>query len=387
VLEVIDTFGMGGAETWLMELLRHWAQNGNVQMDFVLTSGNPGVFDEEARNLGGQLHYIRYGRGHFRKFAKRFRDVLRAGRYDAIHDHTNYASGWHFLAGLGALPPVRITHIHNPWFLMEANYLNSPSRRLVTGVGKRLVDRLATDVCGTSSESLRDWGYRSGRPELPSVSVVHCGFDVGKFGGSRDEDRQSVLREFNWPASTKLVLFAGRLDRFLDINDPRNQKNSWFALKVVEAATRKDSDIRFLMAGADDGMRPQIEAHIREWGAGDSLRLIGVRQDIPRLMRAADLLLFPSVQEGLGMVAVEAQASALPVLASTAVPDEAVVIPQMYNALSLNASVEHWADAVLASLAKPRMNANDCRQAVENSPFSIVSGARALEKLYRTRQR
>ena len=57
-----------------------------------------------------------------------------------------------------------------------------------------------------------------------------------------------------------------------------------------------------------------METRISEWGLSDMLRFIGVRSDIPRLMRAADVLLFPSVDEGLGMVAVEAQAAGLPVL-------------------------------------------------------------------------
>jgi len=51
VLQVIHALGMGGAETWLMELLRLWSKNGKVQMDFLLTSGNRGVFDDEAPAL------------------------------------------------------------------------------------------------------------------------------------------------------------------------------------------------------------------------------------------------------------------------------------------------------------------------------------------------
>ena len=62
VLEITDTLGMGGAETWLMELLRLWSNTGAVQMDFLLTSGNRGIFDDEACRLGARLHYVRYGR-------------------------------------------------------------------------------------------------------------------------------------------------------------------------------------------------------------------------------------------------------------------------------------------------------------------------------------
>ena len=87
VLQIIDSLGMGGAETWLMEVLRLWSKSEVGRIDFLATSGNPGIFDEEARRLGAQVHYVRYGRAHLPRFAKQFRQVLREGRYHAIHDH------------------------------------------------------------------------------------------------------------------------------------------------------------------------------------------------------------------------------------------------------------------------------------------------------------
>src|SRR5947209_16132756 len=101
------------------------------------------------------------------------------------------------------------------------------------------------------------------------------------------------------------------------------------------------------MAGAGEQARRELECQIECWGLKDKLRLIGVRMDIARLMRASDVLFFPSRQEGLGMVAVEAQATGMPVLASTAVPRECVVIPELYDALPLGEPIELWAEALL----------------------------------------
>src|ERR1700677_2949741 len=110
-LQIIDSLGMGGAETWLMEVLRLWSRSRVGRIDFLATSGNPGIFDEEAQRLGAQVHYVRFGRGHLLRFTKQFRQVLREGRYHAIHDHQDYASGWHFLMGAAELPLVRVTHV------------------------------------------------------------------------------------------------------------------------------------------------------------------------------------------------------------------------------------------------------------------------------------
>jgi glycosyltransferase EpsF len=382
VLQVIDTFSMGGAETWLMELLRMWAKTGAVRMDFLATSGNRGIFDDEARGLGAQIHYVRYGRADLQRFGAAFRKVLQANRYDAIHDHQDYASGWHFLIGMGLLPPVRVTHVHSPWLHIEANYGVSLSRRLTVAAGKRFVGHFATHVCGTSAEILERYGYHPDAPGRPEVSVVHCGFEVDKFSGPRVADRESVLREFGWPADSKVVLFAGRLDRALEYEHPQNHKNSWLALNVARAAVTKDPSLRLLMAGEGTAVKDELERHIDAWGLRDQLRLIGVRSDMPRLMRAADVLFFPSRQEGLGMVAVEAQAAGLPVLASTAVPRECVVVPELYDALHVHDAVELWAEALLDRLTKPRPSRDACRRALEASAFSIASSARRLERIY-----
>ena len=320
------------------------------------------------------------------QFVREFRRILREGHYDAIHDHQDYVSGWHFLMGQGLLPPVRVTHVHNPWLHVEANYAVNVLRRLTTIVGKRLVHLLATHVCGTSGEILRRYGFLPEQARKAKVSVLHCGIDIEKFNASRNVDRQSVLREFGWPQEARVVLFAGRLDRAVEFDHPQNHKNSWFALNVLRVAVDKEPAVRFLMAGAaDTETRNELERHIDDWGLRDKLRLIGVRNDIPRLMRAADLLLFPSRQEGLGMVAVEAQAACLPVLASTAVPRESVVIPELYEALPLSEPIEIWADALLRAIAKRRAPLDLCRRALESSPFSIANSARQLECIYGAR--
>jgi len=373
---------MGGAETWLMELLRLWSKSGKVQMDFLLTSGNRGIFDDEAAALGARLFYCPYGRGRLLQFAREFRAILREGNYDAIHDHQDYVSGWHFLLGWGVLPQVRVSHVHIARMHITTNYVVNPGRKLSTALGRGLLDRFATNVCGTSAAILREYGFEPGRTRRPGVSVAHCGFSVGRFSGSRDQNRMDILREFGWRQEAKLVLFTGRLDQAMEFDHPKNSKNSWFALNVVKLAAERDAQICLIMAGAGDEMRGKLAAVVAAWGLAQRLQLVGVRQDMPQLMRAADILFFPSRQEGLGMVAVEAQAAGLPVLASTAVPRECVVLPELCRFLPLNRPLEEWAETLLHITTKPRLPAVICRDAMQASPFSIENSAATLSTIY-----
>ena len=81
------------------------------------------------------------------------------------------------------------------------------------------------------------------------------------------------------------------------------------------------------------------------------------------------------------MVAVEAQAAGLPVLASTAVPAECVVIPQLVHFKTLEATATDWAVDLLALIAQPR-NIPAANRRVGDSAFAIKNSAHSLMRLY-----
>ena len=82
------------------------------------------------------------------------------------------------------------------------------------------------------------------------------------------------------------------------------------------------------------------------------------------------------------MVAVEAQASGLPVLTSDAVPAAARIMPQLYRTLSVHASFSEWTDALFETLNTGRATLDAAREAVEASHFSIENSARRLVQIY-----
>ena len=309
VLHIVDTLSMGGAETWLMEVLRLWAKSGLAQMDFLATSGNSAIFDEEALKLGANIYYVRYGRRSIPYFASEFRRILRARQYQAVHDHQDYASGWHFFLGQRALPPIRVTHVHNPAYQIRNNYGTSLARQLTARIGKRLIARYSTHITGTSRQVILEYGFDAPQfsriPKLP----LYCGFDPSRFLGDTDGARISICREMAWPEDAKIVLVAGRVDRSPEISDPQTHKNSGFAVSVgIECASRDDR-IRVLFAGNQVLLSLILEQRVAAAGFAGRIRFVGIRKDIERLMLASTVLLFPSRGEGLGMVAVEAQAA------------------------------------------------------------------------------
>lgn len=380
ILQVFSILGMGGAETWLMALLRYLDRIKEdlpyrVQIDICLTGGEKGVFDDEAASLGTKLFYLNYRRSKLPNFIIEFRSILAHGRYHAIHDHQDYTAGLHFLFGIGSLPPVRIAHIHNPVIHLES-YYTSYTRRITARVGKRLLARTATHLTGTSRQIISEYGFDESVFDGVKRRAIHCGFDVTKFLGDYDTFHNEICYEFGWEKTVKIILFVGRL------NSNLNQKNPGFALDVAKACIGNDPEVRLLLVGDGMDVKVQLENKVCLWGLQDSIRLLGPRSDVPRLMSGSNLFLFPSVGEGLGMVAVEAQAAGLRVLASDAVPSECVAVPGMVVFKPLDAGPSAWADEALRLLGMTRPDLPACNAMVRSGPFSIENSAASLLNIY-----
>jgi glycosyltransferase involved in cell wall biosynthesis len=386
VLQVLSNFGIGGAETWLISLLRHFKDHAaalgcEVKTDVFLTHGFLDRLDDEAEALGARLIYARYSRKTLPSFIATWRKTLTEVRYDAIHDHQEFTAGWHFLFGAGQLPPVRIAHLHNP-MSHQASYGFSPARRAAIRIGNRLIAGHATHLLSTSRQLITEQGFDDLRAARHLKKMaVYCGFDPQRFLLPSAGARAQLRSEFALNPQAKVMLFVGRLDS--DMDESRNQKNPTFCLEVARECARRDPDFVCLLAGGGEAMCTRLQERVRSWGLAERILLIGPRPDVPVLMAGADLLLFPSLAEGLGMVAVEAQAAGLPVIASDAVPSECRVIDGIVDLLPLAAGAEYWADKVMDKMQQAKPDARAANRAVVASPFSIDNSAKKLLGIYR----
>ena len=381
VLQIISSLGMGGAETWLMSLVED-AEVDLPAIDFLITSGEPGHFDERMLANGCRIHYLKFDKRNVVGFAFGFRKILKENHYCAIHDHQDLLAGWHFLFGLGHLPGVRAAHFHNPFYQVRENYGVSPRRKIQLAIGRSLLGWLATDLLGTSAELLARYQVTH-LLAAGQVRALSCGINLEKWQGDPAVSRESVLDELELNQDTRIVLFVGRLDYSLDAAHPQNHKNSVFALQVLAELVSMRTDVVLVMVGRNDYIKKDFEELAASMGVARNLVLTGVRDDVPRFMLAADRLLFPSRDEGLGMVAVEAQAAGLSVLASDAVPGECVVLDDKVTFLSLDKPAKEWAQQLKRLITEAHDRSLGDEPEWQTSGFNINVSADRLNRLYR----
>ena len=109
----------------------------------------------------------------------------------------------------------------------------------------------------------------------------------------------------------------------------------------------------------------------------NSVLLLGTRNDIPELLQAADVFVFPSLFEGLPVTMIEAQAAGLPCVMSDTVTNECIVT-DLVTTLPINDPVV-WAEEIIKKLGIPR---TDRLEEIGAAGYDIATAAEKLTRFY-----
>jgi len=145
------------------------------------------------------------------------------------------------------------------------------------------------------------------------------------------------------------------------------QKNQAFVLDIFARVARKKPDSCLLLVGEGEDL-PALQDQARQTGILEKVVFYGVSDRVEQLLWAMDAFVFPSRFEGLGIVAVEAQAAGLPVVCSEHVPQEAFVTSDI-RSMSLDSGAQAWADALLNCASQEREKAHET---VRQAGFDIA---------------
>ena len=182
------------------------------------------------------------------------------------------------------------------------------------------------------------------------------------------QKRKRVREEFGFSDD---MLVIGHVGSFWAV------KNHTFLVDVFSALVKKDVKAKLLLVG-NGGRINEIREKSKSLGLYNKVIFTGVRTDIPDLMQAMDVFVFPSLYEGLGIALIEAQAAGLPCVVSDTIPQEAY-LTDLVDSESLSAPAEKWAEKILAKRAIPR---TDRRAEIAAHGFDITTEAVKLQEFY-----
>lgn len=208
------------------------------------------------------------------------------------------------------------------------------------------------------------------RQRKSAIRIHSVGVDKDKFRPNPEISDQ-VREELGIPRDAFHIVTAAEL------NDNKNQK------VVIEAIKNLDrKDIYYSICGVGPN-RGKLENLINTYVLSDRIRLLGYRNDMERILQSADCFAFPSQREGLGIAAVEALLSGIPVIAADNRGTREYVKDGINGIMCRATSVADFKNAIdkLASdsIMKQKMASNS-RESVRD--FTIEEVAKVMRCLY-----
>ena len=175
------------------------------------------------------------------------------------------------------------------------------------GKSERFIDRRLATWCDRlvgNSHAVVDFYRELGVPD-ERLAMIYSGSDNNELP---TVSSRAVRAEFGFDAEAPLILFAGRLAEQKRVDD---------LLKAVDLLQHVQPDLRTMIVG-EGPLRDRLQETAKAYDLDDRLRFLGHRDDIPRLMAAADVVVLPSAYEGLPNVILEAMRYCKPVVATAA---------------------------------------------------------------------
>lgn len=325
------TSNPGGIESYLMNFVGYTADE-NLQLDFV-TDFPYIAYEHDIRSFGSEIYYIsRKGGNLFKHWKDFYRILVLHPEYECVYFNALDAG----VALTAVIPWILrrkiVVHSHNSQ--TEKDMLHKICRPFL---------KLFSDERIACSEVAAKFMFGNLNSKKSNILIVPNAIDVEKYkfcASVREKVRKSM------GMYDKLVIcHVGRLSE---------QKNPLRVLEIFRAVLKLEQEAILLSVGTGE-MEEQVRNYAQMLGIADQVMFLGARNDVDKLLQAADVFLLPSKYEGLPIVALEAQVSGLPCILSDSISSEVNISNEVFF-VSLNETDEKWAQTIVSYVGKKRFD-------------------------------
>ena len=351
----------GGVEVFLLNYYRRLDKN-VLQCDFLCNSHKPMAYEDEFLSMGARVFHITPRRENPLAFRRELTRLYKrhADEWDAVWVNVNSLANVDYLKYAKRYGiKRRIIHSHS------AN-MDNWLRALLHHWNRNRIEKYATDFWACSSNAAR-WFYRS--KLLPKAVIIHNAIDVGKMAFD-----STVRENMRYELDCEGCMVIGNVGRL------RFEKNQLLALQILKAILDKGVKAKLILVGSGEDEQMLREKSVA-LGIDRDVVFAGFQPDVGAWMNVFDVFLFPSLFEGLGIAAIEAQANGLPVAASEeGVPKEAR-LNDNFCFVSLKQNPEIWAAKVIDLATKGRVDMPEIKRRFMESGYDITGEVSRLEGL------
>ncbi len=368
IKRVLQIFGEplsnGGQESFIMNMYRNINHN-KVQFDFY----TPYYCDNEnmkneIENLGGKV-YTSNGRfsdehGNKKDLSKNLKKFLEKHKYEVVHIHSGSIYSLMIASKIARKSGTKNVIVHS-----HCGGISNLKHTVIKMISKSFFMKYPTKFCACSKVAA-EWKFPKRIIDNNEYTILKNAIDTSKIyysGEIRKKKRKELKIE------DKFVV--GHIGRFSP------QKNHDFLIEIFKNIVMKKENSILLLIGTGELQEKAIQK-VKELKIEDKVLFLNIRKDVNELLNVMDVLVLPSLYEGLPVVGVEAQATGLPVIASDNVTKE-MPIENLSNYFSLNLEPEKWADNIIRISNNVRENTTE---KIKECGYDVKEAANIMENYY-----
>lgn len=305
VLFVIPNLQQGGAERQILQLAARLPER---YEPVLCLFENTVHYPEDLARLATPPRVVgspRMSRGAYRRLV----DIIREEKPDIVQTYRDIANFWGRLAALKAEVPVIVTSVRN----RALNIVNLLTERPLARRTARVL---------TNSEGVRRELTRRARVPADKIQIVHNFIDVERFAPPSEEGRRAARARWNVAEDEIILLVPGR------IATQKHQLGLMRALHRLRRGGGLPDRARVLLAGREHNplYARLVRRSLRWFDLAARVTYLGTVTDMISLYAAADVLVLPSLWEGLPNAVLEGVACGLPAVVSHAANIDGLVI-------------------------------------------------------------
>ena len=358
-----DSLEYGGQEIFMINMYKNFSDT-NIHYTFCTPfKCTNKTLVEMTKNHGDKIIAYNYDRVNFRKKLKQVAfEVLKNNHFDVVHIHSGSIYTLFNVAKIAKKCGVKTVIVHS-----HLTGQKNLKYMLIKRYSDMFIQKYADKFLACSLLA-GEWKFPKKIIEENKCIVVKNGIDIEKFKFNKNK-RDEYRKLLNLKDDEFVLCNVGRLEY---------QKNHEFIVEIANLLNKQNFNYKVIIVGSGS-LKSDLEQKIDVYGLKDRFIFLENRNDVAEILMASDLFVLPSRFEGLGIVAIESQASGLPTLCSKEVPTE-TNLTNLISYLSLD-NVKQWANEII-NLSKNKVKRENYYKEIEDAGYNAKESAKLLEELY-----
>ncbi len=353
-MHIVLNLDIGGSENCVVNMTKETDKDQfNVS---VCCLEHKGVLAENIEKLGIPVYSLNKGVKFNFQTIKKLSNLFKENKIDVIHTH-------HLGPLIYGFPAALIVGIKNI-IHSEHSYIYLANNKKLFFIAKYLFKNVnkVVGVCADVTNFIKN----KMKINPSKAIIIHNGIDIDQYSKYDELQNNNKRDELGIEANSFVVGTVGRLDPI------KNHKGLLNAFKTVLAII---PHAKLVIVG-DGELKKELETLSGELKLNDSIKFLGMRKDIPEILKIMDVFVLPSFSEGLSIALLEAMASKKPIIASN-VDGNKNILQNNINSILINPNkIEEITDAII-NLSKDEKR----RQELIKKSYNLVKEKYSLSTM------